>query len=324
MAAVQRYNISHPVVNDSESVMWKNCEIFSWPTLLVLGPHGNPLIMFVGEGNKQNLRLYVKNALDHYKSTNAISGRSLPIKSAHHLLPKNGLLLFPGKIATFVDENNSEILAVSDTGNHRILLAKSDGTILQQIGAGREGFQDGNLSEARFSSPQGLVFRNKNTLYIADTENHAIREVDLSKNSVKTLVGTGKQGLDLIGGKTGESQEISSPWDVCLYNSVLLIAMSGIHQIWAYFFEETLWWKGKKFAAKTCACIAGSGSEENRNNQYPSKAAFAQPSGLVLDQEGQELYIADSESSSVRRLSLLTGKVSAVVGGDRDPCVRIP
>lgn len=71
----------------------------------------------------------------------------------------------------------------------------------------------------------------------------------------------------------------------------------------------------------TCINIAGSGREENRNNSYPHASAFAQPSGLALCEKRKELYIADSESSSVRRLSLVDGKVTPVVGGDRNPNV---
>ena len=72
-------------------------------------------------------------------------------------------------------------------------------------------------------------------------------------------------------------------------------------------------------------CIAGSGEEENRNNSYPHKAAFAQPSGLALSSTGNlnTLFVADSESSTVRALSLKDGSVKGVVGGDRDPKVRL-
>lgn len=71
----------------------------------------------------------------------------------------------------------------------------------------------------------------------------------------------------------------------------------------------------------TCINIAGTGREENRNNSYPHAAAFAQPSGLALCDKTKEIYIADSESSSIRRLSLVDGKVTPVVGGDRNPNV---
>lgn len=145
--------------------------------------------------------------------------------------------------------------------------------------------------------------------------------------------GTGVQGSDRRGGNRGIHQSISSPWDLCIYKipqpeeadnvkEVLLIAMAGTHQIWALFLADTIWWK-KHFTAGTCSYIAGSGREENRNNQYPHAAAFAQPSGLALHVGRNEVYIADSESSTIRKLSLIDGKVSAVVGGSINPSVSI-
>ena len=47
------------------------------------------------------------------------------------------------------------------------------------------------------------------------------------------------------------------------------------------------------------------------------KAAFAQPSGLAF--EDGTLYIADAESSSIRKLCT-DGSVKNVVGGAIDPC----
>ena len=68
--------------------------------------------------------------------------------------------------------------------------------------------------------------------------------------------------------------------------------------------------------------------EENKNNSYPRKAGFAQPSGLAygrlcLEKEGH-LFVADSESSSVRSVSLKDGAVKNVVGGDINPEVSRP
>ncbi|MGH0162646.1 UNVERIFIED_CONTAM: hypothetical protein FKN15_045784 [Acipenser sinensis] len=70
----------------------------------------------------------------------------------------------------------------------------------------------------------------------------------------------------------------------------------------------------------TCIRFAGSGNEENRNNSYPHKAGFAQPSGLSLAQEKPWscVFIADSESSTVRTMSLKEGAVKHLVGGERD------
>jgi hypothetical protein len=77
----------------------------------------------------------------------------------------------------------------------------------------------------------------------------------------------------------------------------------------------------RTYPAGTCAAIVGNGKEENRNNSYPHAAGFAQPSGICVASELQAAFVADSESSSVRKISLTDGKVSAVVGGDRSPFV---
>lgn len=69
--------------------------------------------------------------------------------------------------------------------------------------------------------------------------------------------------------------------------------------------------------------LAGSGSEENRNTSYPTRAGFAQPSGLAhgTHSGASVLFIADAESSSIRKMNLTDGAVKAVVGGARDPLV---
>ena len=79
------------------------------------------------------------------------------------------------------------------------------------------------------------------------------------------------------------------------------------------------------YSAGTCVRFAGSGAEENRNNSYPHKAAFTQQSGLtVACQDGCScLYVADSESSSIRSVSLQDGATKAVVGEALDPMIML-
>lgn len=67
--------------------------------------------------------------------------------------------------------------------------------------------------------------------------------------------------------------------------------------------------------------IVGSGREENRNNRYPNSASLAQPSGLAL--KDNAVYVADSESSSIRHLDLSSGQVSPLAGADRNPSVNL-
>jgi hypothetical protein len=75
--------------------------------------------------------------------------------------------------------------------------------------------------------------KKRNVLYIADTENHAIRCIDLSSRSCKTISGTGVRGMDREGGRDPFEQMLSSPWDVALNEdeSLLYFSMPGTHQV---------------------------------------------------------------------------------------------
>lgn len=341
LSAVQRYEITHPVVNDADSSMWMDLKIKCWPTLLVLGPRANPLFVLMGEGNYETLERYVGAAVSYYTQTGALKSHTLPLNPSTDLLGTSKLR-FPGKIACSNERDGAgggELYAISDSGNHRVLIVTGSGLVLHRIGGKQPGMVDGSFAAARFNGPQGLAFLSANILFVADTENHCIRKVDLAKRHVQTIAGTGRQGTDRVGGKIGCEQELSSPWDVAVYRTrdmdmsfhmddeqipekdILLVAIAGLHQIWAVFLDEVIWWKFKKYAAGTVVAVAGNGKEENRNNSYPQNAAFAQPSGLAIDRAAKELYLADSESSCVRKLSLADGKVLAVAGGDRNPLV---
>ena len=299
----------------------------------------------MGEGKYDTLEKYILASIKYYSKLNVLKNHSLPINVfTESNMTTSSQLKFPGKIACSKlkdSDNVPELYAISDSGNHRILIIDPSGTVLHRVGGKLEGFIDGDFKTCRFNSPQGLTFFNENIIFVADTENHAIRKIDLTFKTVETIAGTGQQGEDRIGGKIGKLQELSSPWDVAVYNTrdmdmsfhidetsipiknILLIAIAGLHQIWAVFLEEVIWWKFKKYAAGTVIAIAGNGREENRNNSYPQNASFAQPSGFGLSMENKELYIADSESSTVRKLSLTDGKVLPVAGGERNPLVII-
>ncbi|KAF3704389.1 NHL repeat-containing protein 2 [Channa argus] len=321
-SAVLRYDICHPVVNDSEACLWHELEVSCWPTLVLLGPRGNLLFSLVGEGHRDRLMLFTECALRYYREQGLLKTHTVGIKLYRDSLPPS-ILSFPGKVAI---DNSTKRLAIADTGHHRILVVSSSGQLLYAVGGPVSGRKDGDLSEASFNSPQGVAIKG-DSVYVADTENHLIRKIDLSEGRVSTLAGVGAQGTDRDGGAMGPQQPISSPWDVTLgtaggvEDNVLWIAMAGTHQIWALFLADGKLPKGSESKAGVCMRWAGSGNEENRNNAYPHKASFAQPSGLALaSQEPWScLYVADSESSTIRTLSLKDGAVKLLVGGERDP-----
>jgi DNA-binding beta-propeller fold protein YncE len=140
------------------------------------------------------------------------------------------------------------------------------------------------------------------TLYVADTENHLIRRVDLKSRNVETIAGTGQQSHEYF--KTGPARTValSSPWDLQLVDRVLYIAMAGPHQIWMLDLDKN-----------EVSTFAGSGREA-RLDGPAREAGFAQPSGIASD--GKKLYVADSESNIIREIDLGGRSVKTLVGGD--------
>jgi len=348
--AVKRYGIVHPVANDWQANLWNKFIITCWPTLMVTGPDGRPLATFIGEGQMHYVRPFVKTCLEHYRvALGNLEAVNLPVirfgatsrkavcgtkEFQEELLQSNGVSSEQGPVLSFPCKVHLSggVVYVADTSNHRIVMYdRVSQEVVGVIGSGRRGFADGSFTGATFNSPQGLQVvcaDSRCLLYVCDTANHALRVCDLDTGKVSTVAGNGNQGSDLVGGKIGPQQELASPWDICLGHAspggeqVLFIAMAGTHQIWALALSEPVkfWKMAVPMAAGSCFAIAGSGKEENRNTSYPMKACFAQPSGLSFDSTTGTLYVADAESSSVRKLCGPDGAVKNVVGGALDPC----
>ena len=293
-----RYRIRHPVCNDKGASLWRGLGVTCWPTQLLLSPTGSPLHVVMGEGHAGWMEELVEVVVEYYGERGSLTGRCPPFEEGEI---EGSLLCYPGKVAAGLDK-----LLVADSGHHRLLVIEpSSGEVEKVIGTGQPGVQDGPLAKAQFRAPQGIAVVD-GLIYVCDTENHLLRMVDLVKGTVETVAGTGAQGFDRVGGKQGKEQAISSPWDVCHVHGVdggsgLLVAMAGIHQLWLFCITDLVWWKNLKFSSGTMVSVAGSGNEENRNNSYPTKAAFAQPSGVAATAEW--VYLADSESSTIRRIS---------------------
>ncbi|KAK4264680.1 hypothetical protein QN277_025822 [Acacia crassicarpa] len=306
--AVLRYDITHPVVNDGDMYLWRKLGISSWPTFAIIGPNGNLLAQIAGEGHKKDLDDFVKAALLYYGKQNMLDNTPLTLNLEKDNDPRLAAspLKFPGKLA--IDVLN-ERLFISDSNHNRIVVTDLDGNFIVQIGSsGEEGFQDGSFDDAAFNRPQGLAYNAKqNILYVADTENHALREIDFVNEKVRTLAGNGAKGSDYSGGGKGAAQLLNSPWDICFHpvEEKIYIAMAGQHQIWEHNLFDGI-----------SRAFSGDGYERNLNGSSSTSTSFAQPSGISLSQDQMEVYIADSESSSIRAVDLKTGGSRLLAGGD--------
>ena len=299
--AVLRYDIAHPVVVDVEFEIWNSYGVRSWPSFALIGADGHLLAILSGEGQRDALDALIKEALAHHaRSGTPLQSRPLPLRR-EILSELASELSFPGKVA--VDPEGKH-LYIADSNHDRIVVTTLDGKYARSFGSGIRGFADGPSSEARFRKPQGMAFRGA-SLLVADTENHSIREVDLGSGVVRTVAGTGKQGHERRGTFPSREASLGSPWDLHARGDEVLIAMAGLHQIWRL-----------DMGKGTIGLLAGDGSERKTDGSF-EESAFAQPSGLA-EWKGT-LYVADSESSSIRSLDLEKRTVATLVGGHSAP-----
>lgn len=293
--AISRYEISHPVVVDKEMRIWRQFDVTAWPTIAIIDPKGNVVYQQAGEGQRDELDDIIGVLLEQHKKMGALA--SEPLKPNQPPPAPKRVLSYPGKLALSPD---GTMIAISDSNHNRVLVADvKTGKVISKIGGLERGLRDGGFTEARFFRPQGLAWTG-DKIYVADAENHALREVDLVAKTVMTLAGDGRQGHWIADALNGKAMQLSSPWDLAHASGFLFIAMAGLHQIWAYHIQS-----GK------IGPFAGSGYENIVDGSL-ADAQFAQPSGLSA--YGNFLLVADSEVSAVRLIDLAGKKVDTIVG----------
>ncbi len=295
---VQRYEVTHPVLNDNEFKTWGAYGVRAWPTFMVIDPFGKVVGQLSGEPLYSRIAPIIDTMAREYGAAGVLNLDPLPQAQPESAAAPDTPLRFPGKVLADPAGNR---LFISDSNHNRIVVAALDSyDVLDVIGSGEEGLVDGDFNTAQFFRPQGLALVD-HTLYVADTENNAIRAVDLDAGTVTTVAGTGTQGFNRDQGGPGTETELSSPWDLTANDGKLYIAMAGTHQIWVY-----------DIASKMVTPYAGSGREALTDGPL-RQAAMNQPSGI--DTDGTLLYFADPEASAIRTADLdPAGDVHTLVG----------
>ena len=295
IAAVERYEVHHPVLDDPKLSTWQSYAVRAWPTLAVVDPEGYVVAQHSGEGHAHALDRLIEELIAEHESKGTLHRGDGP-----YVAPpaSQKTLHFPAKVLNLGDS-----LLVADAGSHRLLETSLDGEVLiRAMGTGERGLQ-GGLS-AQFSEPNGLcklpadVARQVGyDIVIADTVNHALRGLNLATGEVTTIAGTGEQWMQGDGPGYADAPalatRLSSPWDVVWFPAInaVAIAMAGIHQLWSF---DPL--------ANTVRVLAGT-TNEGMVDGDATNAWFAQTSGLAVSHDGQTLWIADSETSSIRRMT---------------------
>jgi DNA-binding beta-propeller fold protein YncE len=301
-----RYEIEHPVANDANLEIWRRYGAQAWPTRVIIDPAGNLVGTAMGEGNLEGFLSAIRTVVRVFDERGEINRAPLPLQ-LERLRHDDQPLLYPGKLLANEASNR---LFISDSNHNRIIVASLDGKLIEVIGSGLQGDNDGIFSQARFHRPQGLAL-DGDELYVADTENHQVRVVDFQARAVHTVAGTGKQGAWSGEGGDAMRVDLNSPWDLALKTGILIVAMAGSHQLWVIDLLH-----GRAYP------YAGTGEEARRDGAV-NAAAFAQPSGLAVDPttsagaSGETLFVADAESNTVRAVRLPpVNTVTTIAGGD--------
>ncbi len=294
---ILRYELEHPVYNDADFKVWQSYGVRAWPTQVLIDPAGYIIGGVSGEGNYDLIDQVVAKSVAEFRKRGELNEE--PLKLTLERAKVGDLpLAFPGKLLAQAKGNR---LFIADSNHNRIVITKLDGTLIETLGTGARGAVDGPFDKASFYRPQGLALDGDN-LYVADTENHLIRRVDLKTKTVQTVAGTGQQSREYFRQGPARTIELSSPWDLQLVGRLLYITMAGTHQIWKMDLDK-----------QEVSTFAGSGREARQDGSL-LEAGFAQPSGITSD--GKNLYIADSESNIIRRIDPTIGQVDTLVGGD--------
>lgn len=301
LKALNRLGVAFPVANDRSWVTWQHYGIQAWPSVALVDGSGQLREVFSGDDQSEKLGESIARLLREGTTTHVAGD----VQRATHGQESRSPLRFPRGIAA-----TDTHLYIADSGHHRILECTHDGRILREFGSGHADFMDGPSGEASFRYPNALCLARE-SLFVSDAGNHAIRKIRLLDGSVRTVVGSGRPGLPReTSVVTASEVSLNQPWGLAASNDRLFIAMAGCNQIWEY-----------ELGLGRMRLTAGTGELGIVDGPCRS-AVFAHPAALALVQ--QTLYVLEAGNSSLRAINLQQQQVQTLVGhgvyefGDQD------
>lgn len=337
-AAVERYEIRHPVLDDPELDTWKAYTARAWPTLVVIDPEGYIVAHLSGEGHGDGLAVLIPELIAEHEAKGTLHRGSGP-----YVAPEatSGTLRFPGKAlflpagrgtseagtpgaeASDAETSDAGTWLVTDTGHHRLVELGTDfQTVLRTYGSGTKGYADGPAADdgsvtptAQFNEPQGLVLLREDVaatagydVVIADSVNHRLRGLSLADGTATTIAGNGVQRLLETGparvdedaaGFTGQLS--GHPLEVSLSSPWDVVWSTKLKAVVVAMAGTHQIFSFDPLTGAV-AIVAGNGLEGLLDGKA-HEAWFAQPSGLAEDADGN-IWVADSETSALRKLAI--------------------
>ncbi len=188
---------------------------------------------------------------------------------------------------------------IADRSNHTIRkMVIADGTVTTLAGtAGSTGSTDAVGTSARFNFPDGITTDGV-YLYVADSGNNKIRRIDIAGGSVATLAGTGNSGA------------LNGPALSATFNSPSGITTDGLSLFVAEALNHTI--RRIDLNSGWVSTLAGSAGVSGSQNGTGANARFNAPQGITMD--GVNLFVADYNNYTVRKIEIATATVSTLAG----------
>ncbi|WP_051110236.1 NHL repeat-containing protein [Saccharomonospora halophila] len=212
---------------------------------------------------------------------------------------------------------------LTDPESHRVRkVSATDHTITTVAGTGREGDSGdgGPATDAELRFPNCVAVDGHGNLFLTDPKSHRVRKVSATDHTITTVAGTGREGDSGDGGPATRA-EIRYP------NS---LAVDGDGNL---YFGDTGTNRVRRVSAAdhTISTVAGTGDRGGDGDGGPAiRATLSFPVGLAVDGSGN-LYIADSDTCRVRKVSAtdhtivtIAGNGHAGDGDERGPATGIP
>jgi sugar lactone lactonase YvrE len=265
------------------------------PYGLVIGPDG--ALYFCDLDNQRIRRLDLAT-----KRTTTVAGNGEKGYRGDGGLAINASLNMPHEIR--FDAKGD--LYIAERDNH--VVRKVDmktGIISTVAGTGVPGFSGdgGPGAKAQLRQPHSILFDRDGTLLICDIVNQRIRRLHMDTGIIETYAGTGEAKPSPDGAPV-RGTPLNGPRTLAMApNGDLYLALregNAIYRIDA--------------SAQTLHKVAGTGEQGHSGDGGPAlNAKLAGPKGLSYG-PGDILYIADTESHTIRRIDLKTGIISTILG----------
>jgi uncharacterized protein (TIGR03437 family) len=203
--------------------------------------------------------------------------------------------------STAIDKSGN--LYIADQANNRVRMVTPGGTISTVAGNGTKGFKgDGAAAaSAELNSPEGVAVDSSGNLYIADTGNNVVRKV--SGGNITTFAGSNGLGPGYTGdGGVANGAQLDLPAGIAFDNNGnLYIADSANNAI-------------RMVSGANISTFAGNGTPSYQGDGgLATSATVNNPQGVAVD-SANNVYIADTSNSAIRKVTTSTGIITTVAG----------